>query len=477
LSSEIHSAPSRPSSIQPEVVHELALSADAGTVRSSVGRKDVYAVLVLVAASIVGARILTAPGSFSANDRSRWATVRALVETGTYAIGSREENADGTYRDVGIVSQSGWGTVDKVLHPVTRQFYSSKPTLLPTLLAGEYWVLRQALDWHFRRDRPAITRTILITINLLPFVFYLILFARLIERLGTTDWGRLFVFTTACFGTFVSGYLGSLNNHTVAATGGLFAVYHCLRIHLDDDRRWWRFLLAGLFAGWTLCNELPAAALAAGLMVWLMWLSPRDTLRYAMPAMVLPVAAYLFTQYLALGSVLPTYGHERWYRFAGSYWLNPGGVDRADEHKLVYAFHLLVGHSGILSLTPALLLGWIGAVRTLGGQTAGTDDTARRVLAWLTLALTVITFLFYVIRTHNYGGFAMGARWFFWLVPLWLLTMLPEADRWALDRWRRRLAGVLLAVSIATASHALANPWQHSWLYTRFREWGIISYP
>ena len=157
----------------------------------------------------------------------------------------------------------------------------------------------------------------------LPFLFYLLLLARLLERLGTTDWGRLFVFTTACFGTFVSGFLGSLNNHTVAAAGALFALYHCLRIHLDDDRRWWRFLLAGLFSGWTLCNELPAVALAAGLMLWLMRLSFRDTLRFALPAMLLPVAVYLFTQYVALGSVLPTYGHERWYRFAGSYWLNP----------------------------------------------------------------------------------------------------------------------------------------------------------
>jgi hypothetical protein len=69
-----------------------------------------------------------------------------------------------------------------------------------------------------------------------------------------------------------------------------------------------------------------------------------------------------------------------------------------------------------------------------------------------------------------------GPRWFFWLVPLWLLTMLPEADRWAVDRRRRWLAGVLLAFSVGTASVTLANPWQYSWLFTLFRDWGIISY-
>jgi hypothetical protein len=363
------------------------------------------------------------------------------------------------------------------MDPTTRRFYSSKPTLLPTLLAGEYWVLRTALAMNLRRDRLALTRMMLITINLVPFVLYLIVFARLIERLGTTEWGRLFVFTTACFGTFVSAFLGSLNNHTVAAMGALFAVYHCLCIQLDGDRRRWRFVLAGLFAGWTLCNELPAATLACGLMLWLARLSPRDTLRLALPAMLLPIAAYLFTQYLALGSVIPTYAHKDWYQFAGSYWRNPVGIDAADEHKLAYAANLLVGHTGILSLTPVLLLGWIGMVRTVRrGDAPGTENSSVRILSALTVALTVITFVFYVIRTENYGGITTGPRSFFWLVPLWLLTMLPEADRWAPDRRRRRLACVLLAFSIGTASYALADPWQHSWLFNLFRGWGIISY-
>ena len=363
------------------------------------------------------------------------------------------------------------------MDPATRRFYSSKPTLLPTLLAGEYWVLRNVLNLNLRRDRLLVTRTILLTINLVPFVLYLLVCARLIERLGTTDWGRLFVFTTACFGTLVSGFLGSLNNHTVAAMGALFAIDQCLRIHLDEDRRPWRFVLAGLFAGWTLCNELPAAALACGLMLWLVRVSPRDTVRLAAPAMLLPVAAYLVTQYVALGSVVPTYMHKEWYQFAGSYWLNPGAIDRAAEHKLVYATHLLVGHTGILSLTPALLLGWIGMVRTAArGHRAGTEGAVVRILAMLTLVLTVITFVFYVIRTESYGGMTAGPRWLFWLVPLWLLTMLPEADRWALDQRRRRLACVLLALSVGTASHTLTNPWQNSWLFALFRDWGIIRY-
>jgi hypothetical protein len=98
------------------------------------------------------------------------------------------------------------------------------------------------------------------------------------------------------------------------------------------------------------------------------------------------------------------------------------------------------------------------------------------VLGCLTLALTVITFVFYVVRTHNYGGITAGARWFIWLMPLWLLTMLPELDRWAADGRRRAVAAVLLAFSIGTANHALVNPWQPSWLFNWFTELGLIVY-
>src|SRR3954463_2137298 len=50
---------------------------------------------------------------FSSNDKSRWATVRALVDEGTFAIGRRDDEPDGTYRDSGIIFEPGWGSVDK----------------------------------------------------------------------------------------------------------------------------------------------------------------------------------------------------------------------------------------------------------------------------------------------------------------------------------------------------------------------------
>ncbi|HZA33776.1 MAG TPA: hypothetical protein VE505_02555, partial [Vicinamibacterales bacterium] len=113
----------------------------AATDTSAAARHSAYSLLLIMTIGLVGTTILTAPGAYSVNDQSRWSTVRALVETGSYAIGRRYERADRTYTDQGLVAEPGWNTNDKILHPNTFRFYSSKPTLLPTVLAGEYWVL------------------------------------------------------------------------------------------------------------------------------------------------------------------------------------------------------------------------------------------------------------------------------------------------------------------------------------------------
>jgi hypothetical protein len=121
----------------------------------------------------------------------------------------------------------------------------------------------------------------------------------------------------------------------------------------------------------------------------------------------------------------------------------------------------------------------VGMVRTALSGTVfvrSPHTAVRRIVARLTLGLTLVTFVFYVVQTTNYGGITAGPRWFFWLVPLWLLVMLPEADYWERSRWRRWPAAVLLAISIGSASYALVNPWRESWLFSLLTELGLVSY-
>src|SRR5262249_33624253 len=140
----------------------------------------------------------------SSNDRSRWCAVRALVDNGTWIIGHRTLNQDATYRDEGIVFDDGWQSIDRVKNPETDNYYSSKPPLLSFLVACEYWLLKHAFGRNITSDTNFVVKTILITFNVLPVLAYLWMLGNLIERFGTTDWGRLFTFTAGCFGTFVT---------------------------------------------------------------------------------------------------------------------------------------------------------------------------------------------------------------------------------------------------------------------------------
>jgi hypothetical protein len=468
--------------------------------------------------------------TYGDNDRSRWDTVRALVDDGTYRIGRRDRavvlmsaaasvgapdplqaavlSAAGyearVKSDSGIITQGGWKTIDKVLHPERLEFYSSKPPLLATLAAGEYWLLKRALGWSITDQRWEVVRTILLTVNVLPFLVYLLLLGRLADRFGRTDWGRLYVLAAACFGTFLTTFATTFNNHSVAACTALFALYPVLVIWTEGKGCVWLYPLAGLFAGLTFCNELPAGALAAGLFVLLLLRSPWRTLLGFVPAAAVPVAALLFTNYLAVGQLRPAYSEfgGPWYEFEGSYWtIAPGqlkhGIDWAylTEGRGTYAFHVLLGHHGLFSLTPVFLLSAAGVVYLLlrrparrGRQPpeplknpgAGPPRSPPGALAILTLFVAVVVIGFYILivgdRNRNYGGWTSAPRWLMWLTPLLLLTALPIADWLASSRWGRGLAYVLLGLSVMSASYPAWTPWRHPWIYDFMEARGWIPY-
>jgi hypothetical protein len=474
-------------------------------------RQQLYPLLIALSFAMVTGRILayaTASPTHGDNDRSRWATVRALVDDGTYVIGWRDRGTiawsgvaalaaadplqaamlEGVGLDVrsknnhGISMEAGWITIDKVLHPQKLEFVSSKPPLFSTLLAGLYWLLKNSFGWEIVRNQWVVIKTILFLVNGVPWLIYLALLARLAERYGATDWGRLYVLAAACFGTFLTSFANTLNNHSVGSVSVLFALYPALRAW--DDPKWRRFALAGFFAAFAVTCELPAAAFAAGLFLLLLWRDPWRTLLGFVPMAAIPVAGFLVTNYLAVGQWRPAYSEfgGPWYQYEGSHWLPPlpgevkTGIDwaRLMESREAYIFQSLLGHHGIFSLTPIFLLSVVGMAVALlwrrSSDAIGKETSASRLPYWyfaLTAAVTVVVLGFYLVYRddRNYGGWTSGPRWFFWLTPLWLLCMLPVADWLARWRWSRSLAIVLLAVSAFSAAYPVWNPWRHPWLF------------
>lgn len=476
-------------------------SASAAT-RPDPGLGTMFVLLILAAAATMAGHILAADNAtLGSNDRSRWCTIRALVDEGTYAIGRRIYSGDGAYEDSGIATEHNWGTVDKFLHPGDHVFYSGKPPLFPTTAALVYWFLKHTLGWSITGQYLPVVRCTLLVVNWLPLTVYLVLLGRLLAQFVHSGWGRLVLMIAACFGTYLTTFACVLNNHTVAACSVLFAVYQAFaarRASEGRSRDWLRFAAAGFFAACAAAADLPAAAFLAWLGIVLFRRSPRLTLCAFVPAAALPVAAFVLTNYLAIGQVRPAYSEfgGPWYTYEGSYWSAGAhhGIDAAGEveTKFDYAVHLLVGHHGLFSLTPVFLLSlfslsdaWIDPRRAnvsapaeprLPGGPAATRRKDLQSIVTGTWLVAAVVIGFYVVKTSNYGGYTAGPRWLFWLTPLLLLSAAPTVDHWGRRGATRWLGYGVLAVSIFSAQYSAGRPWSHPWLYDVMRWGGWVPY-
>jgi len=412
----------------------------------------------------------------SGNDRSRWLAIRALAESGSFEIDA--------FMDANV-----WNTIDMVKHrgrDGEMHLYSSKPPLLIVLLAGEYWAINKATGWTLADNPYEVGRLMLFTVQVLPTILMLAIIASLAERFGRTDWGRIFVVAAAAFGTMLTPFAVVLNNHTIAAVSAAVAIYAFVRIWFDDSRQWRWYALAGLAGAFTAANELPALAFFALLTAAVLWKNWRLAAVGFAPLALLVLAASFGTNYWAHDSWRPPYAHrsatdpeDNWYHYSyelggkerQSYWLDPQGIDKGEPSKLDYALHCFVGHHGIFSLTPVWLLSAWGAWLWLRGGTTG----ERQLAAGIAL-LTVTVLTFYIgLRPQidrNYGGMTSGLRWLFWLAPLWLVVMLPAADRMAQCRRGMSVALVLLAFSVLSASYPTWNPWIQPWIYNWMQSCG-----
>ncbi|RLS31244.1 MAG: hypothetical protein DWH80_07140 [Planctomycetota bacterium] len=412
----------------------------------------------------------------SANDRSRWLTLRSLVEQGTFAID-------------GIVVEPGWDTIDAVAHKDskgTMRLYSSKPPLLSVLLAGPYWVIHQTTGWTLGDHPFEIGRMLMVLYGVFPLAIMICFTAMLVERIGTSDWGRIWSVALISLGTYLTTFSSVLTNHLPAAACTALSAWFVFRIRNDQVRRFSTFFMAGLFAGLAAALELPALAWTTLVAVGLGVIDPRRTLLATLPAFALIAMAAVGTNWLAHGTLTPAYAHrnepnDNWYRYSitltngktlESYWTNPKGTDRGEPSQGLYAVHSLVGHHGIFSLTPA----WLLLIPGLVMLSRSCDREHRRAATAIAL-VSLVVIAFYLSRgqpDRNYGGMTSAFRWVFWLAPLWVAAIVPVADKLSGCNRGRALGLLLLGSSVMSAAYPSWNPWVHPWLYHFMVHIGLV---
>ena len=241
----------------------------------------------------------------SANDRSRWCTIAALVENGTYQIDPFLERR-GIKRN-----RRPWATIDLVRHEGRDgelHYYSSKPPLLPTIYAGVYWCVSRTMGMWLSDYPLYVGRVILWLVNVPTLFVFLLCTILSIDRVVRTSWAKIFLASATCFGTMLVPFAISLSNHLPAAASVAVVLYIFVRsIDAELGPGWW--LLAGLAGGFTAANELPALSMTvffAGVLLLCNW---RALPLYGAGVLLVAVA-FFGTNWIAHQSLRPPYTHR-----------------------------------------------------------------------------------------------------------------------------------------------------------------------
>jgi hypothetical protein len=387
------------------------------------------------------------------NPASRLGTMECLVDHGEWSL----DHAWHRYV-----------TTDKVF--VGGRFYSSKPPVYSAVGAVAYRAIRDVRGETLVQDVRGTVFWLRLLLHVLPFAIGAIVAARLLRREVASShvwlWGVLAWFG----GTFVFGYSGDINNHSLAALLVLAALAGALSLARGNDSGWvWAG--TGFCAALAVTLDFGAGVFAVALGVFLLARARRLRYVWFVLGAQLPILVHAHLTVRVTGSIRPFYGMSNLYDYPGSYWRRPGNFDALDEPTWVYAFHALLGHHGLFAMTPLFLLavpGLARLLRTRGERTLG---------LWLggTVVTTILVYLF--TGPRNYGGTAQGMRWFIVLAPLLWLLALRFADTRADRRWMRWLLPLLVLAGIVTAAQALDNPWSVSPWNWLLRDFGLGSVP
>ena len=279
--------------------------------------RDVAWLLIGIAIAIQLARILGISAVhgelpfLSANDRSRWCAIAALTEDGKWEIDRVADLLDSKSKS------KIWNSIDIVRHRGTdgkEHFYSSKPPLLTAMYALVCKPVALLFGKKLTEEPFLIGRAVMILVNVLPLALWWIWLSFWLEKNVADGWSRFILLNMALWGTFLSTFAATLNNHLHGALffalslGFLWQIIDAYK--LGKNKPWSTWIACGLCAGLTVACELPALAWAAAAGAILLAVDWRKFFLGYGIATAAVTAAFLATNYWAHQDLRPPYSHR-----------------------------------------------------------------------------------------------------------------------------------------------------------------------
>lgn len=345
---------------------------------------------------------------------SRMATVYALVHHGTWQVDAAEQ--DNPYAS---------GTVDKV--SVDGRMYSSKPPVMPLLMALEYALLKPMLGIDLEgdtADRNLFHTIVVLTFSTVPFILSGFIFWSILRHLGIFPPLQALGLAVFLWGTEFAGYAGTLNNHvpaTACLTVGLWGL-----LALADKKNVQTSIccaLLGLALGIAVTVDLPSAIFVLLMVPLYIHKFGAKNAALGVIGFLVPVIVHCAVMISISGSPLPFQMNQAFYLYEESYWRNPVGIDALNHPWGVYLFNFTFGKVGVFLLYPVLVIGVIALFVEMK-----TEVGVERLMAFGTLIAVAILMAYYVSSTNNYAGASFGFRWMIIVTPFLIVPALRLAQ-------------------------------------------------
>lgn len=392
---------------------------------------------------------------------SRLATVYALVHNGGWYIDSKEGEAVNPFES---------RTVDKVQTDNGR-LISSKPPVLPLMMAGEYVCMKRWAGWDLEDPQAlkSILRVMILSLIKVPYVLGIFFFALLLRLFMEDRFRAALLLLCFAFASPVLGYAFQINNHTPSAAALCAVLYFGLGLYTEKlTPAPWRFAAYGFCSAFVFVTDIPITIFPAFLGLLLLLKFRSSCLVWVMTGAAPLLLLHFFLMVIITGNPLPVQTREAMYNFRNSYWRNPIGVDGLNENRLLYLFHMNFGRFGTFLLFPVLVLAFPGMVRMLWNENKETK------IAAIAMGLSFVALTaYYVFKTNNYGGAAYGFRWHIGTVPVLLFLAFTQVA--AVRKPYQWIIFVLLfMVSAYSCWECVQAPWGASHEWTCRLLWGPV---
>ncbi|WP_341732700.1 hypothetical protein [Microcoleus sp. EPA2] len=343
--------------------------------------------------------LLTRPVA-GANDASRLATIESLVDFHTFIIDN---------------SRFLW-TIDKYFYQ--GHFYSDKPPIL-SIYGSFFYAFLKAIGISFDKNLMLANMLIVILVVGVATAIGMIYLYKVLCLLEVEETWIDVILIIAGTGTLLLPYSTVFSNHVVSGSLLIAGFYYLLRVKESITYS----LVAGLLI--TLAGSIDVVAF-----IFLPFLAVSFFNKPLKSKIVFSLAcAVVLIIYLQLN--LYTSGSLRPPSMNKSLWEYPGSVfDSTTLSGLAYhsnfpalvnyAFHMIIGHRGLISYTPVLVFSIWGFVKIYQNK----ELKYRQEYLLIFLASSAYV-LMYILRSNNYSGYSYGVRWY---ANLMFLLCLPLAQ-------------------------------------------------